>query len=394
MAKAKAKTAEPEQTGPSSADALGALVEQHKDEHFVYVHPKHTIISTGSLILDSLVKVRSGGVVRLVGKGAELGKTSEAFVLADNYMKTMPKAKSIYFKAEARLTPEIIKRSGLRFVFKPEDWQEGTVFVYPVNVFEVFAETLERLLPQMYEAGEHLCVILDSLDGLMLRSDKTKTVWAEGKGAENVKVAGVPLLTKLLFRRLGLPITHFDVLMLITGQYSADIQIDPRKPTNPRQADSAGGNALAHQSDYVFQYTPRYNGDLILENEKEKPDWRNNKTLGVYATLEIKKSGTDVTGSKVKIPIKKGRIGNAIWVEREIVDMLLGYELFKKKSEGGSWLAIDETLRADIKRETNVDLPDKVNGENNAYKLLEDNPAVIPYLFSYFTKLNGGEETA
>lgn len=383
-----------ENAEPSSQDRFSAYLKATKDEHFAYIKPKHTIISTGSLILDSLVKVRSGGVVRLLGVGQELGKTSEALVLAENYMKTMPKSRTLFIKAEARLTPEMIARSGLKWVYEAKDWVDGTVFVWPVNVFEVIAEYLETELPQLFAAGEHICVVIDSLDGLQLRSDRAKAVWAEN--AENEKVAGVPKITKLLFRRLGLPITHYDVLLLVTSQYSVDIKLDMYAPVNPRQGAAAGGNSIAHQSDYAFQYGPRYGSDYILEKPKEKPDWQHNKTLGVYATLEIKKSGTDVTGSKVKIPIRRGRVGCAIWVEREIVDMLISWELLSKEKgkEGSSWLHFSPDLLAKIKEATGVELTPKVNGENQAYKLLEDTPAVIPFLFDYFRKLTGGIESA
>lgn len=387
----KAAKAAEETSEPSSQDRFSSYLKATKDEHFAYVMPKHKVISTGSLVLDSLVKVRSGGVVRLLGLGQELGKTSEALVLAANYMTTMPKARTLYIKAEARLTPEMMKRSGLKWVFKPEDWVDGTVFVWPVNVFEVIAEWMETELPLMFAAGEHVCIVLDSLDGLQLRSDRAKQVWATN--AENEKVAGVPKITKLLFRRLGLPITHYDVLMLITSQYSVDIKLDQYAPVNPRQGAAAGGNSVAHQSDYAFQYQPRYGGDYILEKPKEKPDWRTNRTLGVYATIDIKKSGTDVTGAKVRVPVKRGRIGNAIWVEREIVDMLLSWQMLAKEKgkEGSSWLHFDPKLLAEIKEKTGAELPAKINGENQAYKLLEDTPAVIPFLFAYFTSLNGGE---
>lgn len=382
MAKASASKAAEETDGVSSKDLLGSFLNQHKAEHYTFIQPKHLPISTGSLILDSLVTVRSGGTVRLVGVGAELGKSSESFVIADNYMKTMPKAKTLYIKAEARLTPEIIARSGLKFVLSSDEWVENTVFVFSCNIFEAVAELLESILPKMHEAGEHLCIVIDSLDGLILRNDKSKDVW--GSKPESVKVAGVPLLTKLLFRRLGLAITHFDALLLVTGQYSADIKLDPYGPNVPRQASSAGGNSIAHQSDYVFQYLPRYQGDQILENPTEKPDYQKNRSLGVYATLEIKKSGTDVTGTKVRIPIKKGRVGNAIWVEREIVDMMLGWSLLEK---AGSWLKLDPSLHAEILQSTGVTLPDKIQGLDNVYKVLEDQPAVVKFLFDKFSAL-------
>jgi len=137
------------------------------------------------------------------------------------------------------------------------------------------------------------------LDGLILRDDKLKEVWA-GNG-DNIKVAGVPLLTKLLFRRIGLQITHFDSLFLITGQYSASIKLNQYDPTPRRQAETSGGSAIGHQSDYVLQYGQRAQADYIYE----VPNDKNSKIVGVKAYLEIKKSATDVSGEEIAVPIKK-----------------------------------------------------------------------------------------
>lgn len=371
-----------EKKGPTSQEVMGQFLQDNKTEHFNFVTPKNTPISTGSLILDSLVTIRSGGVTRLNGKGAELGKSSEAFVLADNFMKTMPKAKTVYYKAEGRLTPEIIARTNMRFVFTAEEWVEGTVLVFSANIFEVIAENLEMIIPQMFAAGEHLCVIIDSMDGLVLRADRAKAMWTPKGG--DPKVAGVPKLTKELFRRLGLMITHYDVLMCITGQYSAAISLSAYAPTEHRQTDSSGGNSVAHQSDYVFEYMPRFGGDQILENPDEKPDYQKNKTMGVYATIVIKKSATDVTGTRVKIPIKKGRKGCAIWIEREIVELMLGWELLVRS---GSWMSIDAGLRSEIETATTIKLPEKVQGLDKVYALLESEPKVVSFLFAKFSSL-------
>jgi hypothetical protein len=234
----------------------------------------------------------------------------------------------------------------------------------------------------MKESDEHLCIILDSLDGLMLRSDKGKSLWSEKP--DNVKVAGVPALTKILFRRLGLPITHNDALLLVTGQYSADIKLDPYSPNVPRQAESSGGNAIAHQSDYVFQYLPRFGGDQILENPNEKPDYQKNRSVGVYAKLEIRKSGTDVTGTVVKIPIKKGRVGCAIWIEREIADLMVGWSMLEKSA---SWLKINEKYRDEIKEATGFEFPDKIQGIDKVYALLEGQPDVVKFLHKKLSAL-------
>src|SRR5665213_1288287 len=138
------KTA-PEDEGPSSADLLGCLLTQHKEDHYNDVIPTNVLISTGSLKLDSYVKVRSGGVVRLTAKMPESGKTSQAFVLSDNFMKTMPKSKTLYIKAEGRLSPEIQARTGMRFVTDPTEWKAGTVFILSSNTFETVADFIIKL---------------------------------------------------------------------------------------------------------------------------------------------------------------------------------------------------------------------------------------------------------
>jgi hypothetical protein len=378
MAKAKKDAENNEEEGQSSNDLLKSLLKDNKDSHYNDVIAQNKLISTGSLILDSVVKVRSGGVVRLVAKTPESGKTSESFVLSENYMKVMEKSKTLYVKAEGRLSPEIQERTGLKFVTNADEWDYGTVFVLSCNVFEVVADFIMKLSKQMYERGEHLAIIIDSLDGLILKKD------LEVKGIDgNQMVAGVPKLTKLLFRHLALPIAHYDILLLITGQYSADIKLDPYAPNVPRMGDSSGGSSVPHQCDYVLQYLPRYQGDLILEKPDEKPDVQKNKILGVYATVEIKKSASDSTGTKVKIPIKKGRVGCAIWIEKEVVDMVLQYGMLTRK---GAWYSFDEKLVEEAKADS-VEIKVQHQGINGVFEYVEENKPVFEWLLGKFKSL-------
>jgi hypothetical protein len=377
MARPKKDTEENE-NGQSSNDLLEALLKENKDSHYNDVIAKNKIISTGSLILDSVVKVRSGGVIRLVAKTPESGKTSESFVLAENYMKVMEKSKTLYVKAEGRLSPELQKRTGLKFVTTPAEWEYGTVFVLSCNVFEVVADFIMKLSKQMHEKGEHLAIIIDSLDGLILKKD------LEVKGIDgNQMVAGVPKLTKLLFRHLALPIAHYDILLLITGQYSADIKLDPYAPNVPRMGDSSGGSSVPHQCDYVLQYLPRYQGDLILEKPDEKPDVHKNKILGVYATIEIKKSASDSTGTKVKVPIRKDRVGCAIWIEKEVVDMVLQYGMLTRK---GAWYSFDEKLIEEAKAD-GIEIKPLHQGMNGVFEYVEENKPVFEWLLNKFKSL-------
>jgi hypothetical protein len=366
--------------GDASKNLLNSLLEGYKEDHYAFIKSDNKIISTGSLLLDSLVRIRSGSVVRLVGKGAELGKTSECLVLSSNYMNVMEKSKTLYIKSEARLSEEMQKRSGHKFVFSASDWNYGTTYVLPCNIFETIAQIIESLLKTMHEQGEHLCIILDSLDGCILKSDMAKNLF----GGDNVKLAGVPLMTKLLFRRLALSINHYDSLLLVTGQYSADIKIDPYSPSVPRQGESSGGSSIAHQADTVFQYLPRYQGDMILKNPDEKPDVNKNPIIGIYATVEIKKSSTDVSGTKVKIPIKKNVIGCAIWKSKEVGDMILSWDLAKK---AGAWITFGELIIKEAK-ESGIDIKEKVNGLNALYEYLEEDATLCNWFYEKFKKLN------
>lgn len=380
MAKVKKdKEVEELEVKVDSKSILGGILDDTKGDHFNDTESKSVRISMGSLNLDSHVKIRSGQIIRFCGSGAELGKTSQAFVVADNYMKALPKSKTIYIKAEARLSPEIQERCGLKFVTKAAEWEYGTVFIWATNIFENIASGLETLIKEMHEAGEHLCFIFDSLDGAILKADSKKDLWGE----DSVKVAGVPLLMKLLFRRIALPVAHYDVLGIITTQYSAAIKLDPYSKDVPRQVEGSGGSSIGHQSDYVFYFHPRYNGDQILEKPDEKPDVNKNKIIGVYATIEVRKSSSDVTGVKIKYPIAKGRVGSAIWAEKEIIDMLLSFSMVSRK---GAWFTIEKSLLEEASKDS-IEIKEQHQGINNLYAYIEVNKDVFNWLYKKIKSL-------
>lgn len=376
------KSEKPEAQEPSSNDYAESFFKEHSDALFNHIEPLNKFISSGSLILDQYVKARSGGVLRLVAKTPESGKTSQSFVYADNFMKVMPKSKTVYVMAEGRLSTELKARTGLKFVNHPRDWSFGSVLVMATNEFEAVANFIVNQSKVMFEKGERLCIIIDSLDGLILKADK------ETKGISSGVVAGVPKLTKLLFRHVALPISFYDILLIITGQYSADIKIDPYSPSIPRLGEASGGSSVPHQCDYILQYLPRYGGDFILEDENAKPDPVKNRILGVWATVEIKKSATDVSGTKIKIPIKKGRVGSAIWVEKEVVDLALSFDLIKRS---GSWMSFDSSLVKEAK-EANVELKDKVQGISGLYDYVENNKEIFEFLLSKFKRMLNPDE--
>lgn len=368
-----------EESHLSASDALSLVMNDKESKGNIYnaIISEGKIIPSGSLLLDAAIQVRSGMVLRVVAKQPECGKTAASLAFAENYMKVMDKSKTIFVKAEGRLSQEMIARTGMTFVNTVEEWDYGTVFVLSCNVFETIAQVILNTVKNGYQNGEHICIIIDSMDGLILRADLEKGF--DG----NPKVAGVPLLTKLLFRQLALPVSHYDALLIVTGQYAAEIKLDPYAPNVPRQASSSGGSSIGHQADYVLEFQPRYKGDLILEHEKEQPDLASNKILGIWAKVAVRKSANDVSGITVQYPVKKGVIGQSHWRSKEVVDVMIAYQMFTK---GGSWFTLDEETRSEALA-AGVEMPEKIQGLNGVYSYFEENKAAMDYFYDKIKKI-------
>ncbi len=357
-------------------NVLAALLNGYKDDHFNFIQNEPKRISTGSLLLNQSVELNSGSVLRLCGP-TSAGKTSEAFLICQNFLNTMPNSRALYIKAEARLSTNIQKRVGLKFTTNAEEWDVGTVFVLECNVFETVAETIKALLKEAYNQGQTLCIILDSLDGLILKNDRdTKAI------GEAVKVAGTALLTKLMFKQLGLPINKYNALLIVTSQVTAHIKLDPYAKEAPRVIQGSGGNALNHQADYILEFQPRYNSDYICENPNEKPS-DTNPIVGHWCNIKILKSATETDGQTISVPIKRGRVGNAIWLEKEVVDYLMSNSLITKK---GAWFKVDDNLRKQLLDKVQVDVPEQIQGMASVYEFFEKNPPAVNYLSQLFQK--------
>ncbi len=353
-----------------SKTLLGSLLGGYKDSHYNGIKKKSYDISSGSLLLDEHVKLKSGQIIRMGGP-QETGKTSQSLLFLQNYLNTVPKSKGMYINAEAKFGEEIRKRSGMRFTESNNDWDYGSVFVFNTNIFDAICDTLNSLFKQMYESDEHLGVILDSIDCLMLAQSLTKGM-TEGK-----KPAGVNYLTKEFFRRLGHPINSYNGLLMMITQYSSTFQIETYAKTPPSMMDGNQTNSLNHQASYGLYYRPRYQGDYILENQDEKPDPTKNKILGVKAKIDIKKSLTESTGYTIDVPIKKGLIGNQIWVSKEVADIILSYSWAKKS---GAWITFDK-LQIEGAKEAGFELKEKINGLSQLYDYLEQDKVVFNWFY-------------
>lgn len=377
----KAKTPEPKKDeAKSSQNVLDELLNEkdNKSLHFNHIVTKPVKIPSGSLLLDSYVSIRSGTVLRMGGP-AETGKTSQSFLFADNYMKEMPKSKTLYVNAESKFSQELQDRTGMKFTTDPQKWDYGTVFVLKSNVFDIICDTIYSMYKKMFESGEHLCVIIDSVDMLTLKSNFEKGM-TEGR-----KPAGVNYLTKELFRRVCPFVENYNGLLIMITQYSATFQLDPYSKAPPQMMEGNQTNALNHQASYGFYYRPRFNGDFILNKEKERPDPVTNPILGVVAKVEIKKSASDQSGITLEIPIKRGKVGNCVWTEKELSDLLFIWDLAEKR---GSWIELRDTLKK-MAEEDKVELKLKHQGMNQLFDYFEENPYITKWLTKKFALMNG-----
>ncbi len=359
---------------------LAAELSGNKNDHHNFAEEVYYRVSTGSLTMDN---VTGGGItpgVVGVGGAYETGKSSFVFSCMKNMLDKIPGSRGMVFKAESRLSKEMQERAGIKFVFKADEWVDGTCFVVESNIYEFIVNLLRQLIMNN-EAKKKYFFFIDSLDGLILKNDMAKEL------GENNKVAGVPLLSKQFLQKMAIAMTKHGHICALASQVSANIQIDQYSGEPPRQLSGGGGNAKNHYSNFLFEFKQRNQSDLILENQALKPDRLTNKIIGHLCKIQIKKSPNEQTGNTVSYPIKYGRSGGtSVWKESEITDMMLMFNLLSKS---GSWFSIAETLGKELSEAGFTDVPVKLQGLDNWRKWLEANEPVTNYLFEKFTKING-----
>ena len=358
-------------------ESLAAMLNANKELHLNSEEDCAPYrISSGSLKLDHVLDGGFGpGMHRFVGT-TEGGKTSETFVVMSNFFKKFSTARGIYVKAEGRLTEDMKRRSGIKFVSKPADWVDGTCFILESTIYEFVARVITTTL--LEDKTRRYCIIIDAIDGLIATGDMDKDY------GEAMKVGGPAVLSKLMMKRLSPYINKFGHQLFIISQKSADIKLDPYALADPRLISGTGGNAMLHYSNTILEFGHRTGGDHILKDDKEKPDPMTNPILGHLVTITIKKSENESSNYRVKYPIKRGKVGCAVWIEREIFEMLIGWGLLNKK---GAWFNFESELIEEMKRREAELTSDTIQGETKVMKYLEDNPVVVDRLREYLLEL-------
>lgn len=361
----------------TSQNVLGSYLKANKEDHYNFEDEIDYKVSSGSLQFDLQLGGGFGpGLHRFVGMN-EGGKTSESLEVMKNFCNNLSNAKGFYIKAEGRLSPEMRERSGVKFVFTADEWVNGTCFVFESNIYETVVEVMRELVAKNEEKTKY-CFLLDSVDGLITKGDLDKSF------EDSNKVAGGAVIAANFMKRLSIALTKRGHMAIFISQVRADIKLDPYSKAPIRQTSATGGNALLHFANYIIEFEPRYKGDLILQDSSNKTiDIKKNPIIGHFAKVTIKKSPNEKTNMTITYPIRYGRkAGTSIWVQKEIVDLLYAWEFLQKK---GAWINPVEEFQQML-NENGFDFPEKVHGDANLFKIIEDDEKLCNFLISYFTK--------
>jgi hypothetical protein len=301
--------------------------------------------------------------------------TPEAIEMCRNIFNGVKNSKGLWVIAEGRgLSKENQERSGLKFVYTSDEWDVGTIFVFETNVFELFIKTVKELVTNNTEDIKYVFVV-DSIDGLQLRDDKSKDV------TEANKVAGTPALSKKMLQSLSLGMFKYGHIMILISQVTAEIKLDKYSPSLNRGGQFSGGNSLLHASDYILEYQQTWPGDYLFDKPGGKLNDGSSKTIGKYCKIILQKSAQETSRKQlIRVPIKFGRKPSGIWLEYECVDMLLAFGLLEQSS---SWLVWSPDLYRELQA-IDKDVPEKIQGIDRTRQYLELNPPITNFLIEKF----------
>lgn len=286
--------------------------------------------------------------------------SSNALSFAANFQKLHPSnGVVVYIKAEGRLSPDMIERSGVST--DPARWK-----VIPTNDYE-FVIDLMRALIRDKDEGKYYFFIIDCLDALVPRNDLLKSA------TEANRTAGAALLTSDLLRKMAAAFSSRGHICFLISQVRSTIKINPYEKSAPQVTNASGGNAALHYSDWILEFQQRWQKDIIKD--------KNDKPVGHWCKIIFRKSPNEKTGQEVKYPIKYGRKnGQSVWVEYEIIDFLLTWEMAVAKV---AWVTISDPLVKEL-ADAGMTLEKSHNGVDNLRQYLEDNPLITEYLSNKF----------
>lgn len=358
--------------GISPETQLAEFLDDNKEDHYNRGESPDYVVSSGSLMLD--IDMAGGihpSVFRMSGV-TEGGKTSSALAFMLGFLKSVPNSRGCYIKSEGRLSEETKLRTGVPFTENAAEWKDGICFVFKTNVYETAISLIRKLIKEN-PTNRRYFFIIDSMDALVPKNDIDKEF------IEANRTAGGALLSSDFLRKMAITFSSLGHICVMISQVRSTISINPYAKTDPKVTNASGGNAQLHYSDWILEFQQRWNKDIIWSGEEGKSE-----RLGHFCKVIFRKSSNEKTGKEVRYPIKYGRRGGkSVWVEQEIIDVLLMFDLAKKT---GAWYVMAESILDEIKK-NKLEMPQQFQGMSAFRQYLEDTPAVTEFLFGYFRNM-------
>jgi hypothetical protein len=149
----------------------------------------------------------------------------------------------------------------------------------------------------------------------------------------------------------------------------------------------------------------RSNSDLIFKSSSKTIDSVENRPIGHWVKMVLKKTPNERSNIPVEYPVKYGVVGgSSVWKELEVIGKLKEWNLI----DGKAWINFtdsiineinnhfkvlltkekDEAQKAKIEAEKkNLSESAKFQGENNLRTFLEENPIICEFLTSFIKKI-------
>jgi RecA/RadA recombinase len=344
---------------------------KNKADHLNFEETVDWRASTGSLQFDAELGGGFGPGGYKVSGASFSGKTNCILNCLRNALNTVNNAKGLWFKAEGRLDQATMDRSGAKFVFKTDEWEVGTILVLESNIYEFTIDLINNLVknnPKKYK----FFFVIDSVDALIRRDDEKKS------SDEGERVGAGGMLLSLLFKKAGLILNKMGHCLFAVSQIRAKVETNQYAPKDQNKSVGGGGsNALTHGVNQVWNFK----GRTKSKNIEEKGE-----VVGHYCEIELSKGVKERIDVSVKYPIKHGQTnGNSVWIEYEILDMLLAWEFVIKS---GSWLTLDEEITQEL-IDAKFDIPAdfKIQGLEQFKNWLGQNPELTRFLYKKFLKM-------
>lgn len=293
---------------------------------------------------------RIGSWTKLAGE-PESGKTSMSLCWGKNWQDTFPEDGFVlFFNAEGRLSPDLLKRSGINT--SPDKFLR-----IDTNNANAVYNYIKRVLT---ENKFKYFIIVDSTDALGTTEDKTKNIGES-------RMMGKAKLSSEASQELSILITTGGHHLFTTSQMR--IQLQGQIATK----GSSGGESLRFYPSLVAQIKrPR----PIFEDYSEKYE-SGKKIVGRFCEVKLEKTPNESTGCIVRIPIKLGQVGG-VWKAYEAVIAAIDKD-WHFYHQNGAWYEIDEDWKKALETEK-IEYLEKIHGFKNLVQFFEDNPKAIDFI--------------